>query len=88
VAKSTGIVVAAGALSLTDLVLTDYDPSKALRLGVGTVLAALVSAGLDKVVPGFGTGAAVVLLAAVVLTSGPRIVDQLWKPTTGMGRKP
>lgn len=78
-ASSTGIVVTAGALSLTDLALTGWKPGPGLRISVATVLAALISSGLDRVIPGLGTGLGVVLLAGVLLTSGPRIVDHLSK---------
>jgi hypothetical protein len=87
-ASSTGIVVSAGALSLTDLVLSGWDPAQGIRLSVATVLAALVSSGLDRVIPGLGTGLGVVLLAGVILTSGPRIVDHLAGPAKqGLGSK-
>jgi hypothetical protein len=76
-ASSTGIVVTAGALSLTDAVLTGWTAKTGLRVTVATVLAALVSSGLDRVIPGLGTGLGCVLLAGVVLTSGPRIADKL-----------
>lgn len=77
-ASSTGLVVAAGALSMADLVLSDeYKPETGIRITVGTVLAAIVSSGLDRVLPGLGTGVGVVLLASVVLTSGPRIAAKM-----------
>lgn len=76
-ASSTGIVVAAGALSFGDLVLTGFTAANGIRISVATVLAAFVSAGLDRVIPGLGTGLAAVLLAGVILTSGPRIVSKL-----------
>lgn len=72
-AKSTGIVVTAGGVSMVDLIMTGYDSRKALRIGVATIAAALISAGLDKVLPGFGTGAAAILLLSVLLKSGPAI---------------
>lgn len=88
-ASSTGIVVTAGVMSFTDLVLTGYQPDQGIRITVATVLAALVSSGLDRVIPGLGTGLGVVLLAGVILTSGPRIVDHLSGPAkTGFGSKP
>lgn len=77
-ARSTGIVLTAGALGAVDLILTGYQPDKFLKVSVGTVAAALISAGLDKVIPGFGTGAAAVLLATVLFTSGPRIVHAVF----------
>lgn len=88
-ASSTGIVVTAGALSLTDLILSGWQPDQGIRLSVATVLAALISSGLDRVIPGLGTGLGVVLLAGVILTSGPRIVDHLTGPAKqGFGSKP
>lgn len=77
-AVSTGIVVTAGAFGMTDLILNDWDPIKALRLGVGTVAAAYVSAGLDKVLDGWGTGLAILLLVGAILTNGPKIVNKLF----------
>lgn len=79
-ARSTGIVLAAGGLAALDLITGPYEPDKMLRTLVGTIGAALVSAGLDKVVPGFGTGAATLLLVAVVLDSGPRVSQRLFPP--------
>lgn len=88
-ASSTGIVVTAGVLSLTDLVLESWKPDQGIRISVATVIAALVSSGLDRVIPGLGTGLGVVLLAGVILTSGPRIVDHLAGPAKqGFGSKP
>lgn len=86
-ASSTGIVVTAGALSLADLVLTGWEPTSGLRITVATVIAALVSSGLDRLAPGLGTGLGAVLLAGVILTSGPRIVDKMTPHTTGLGSK-
>lgn len=69
-ANSTAIVLTAGALSMGDLILTGWDTRKGVVIGVGTVAAAYVSAGLDKLIPGLGTGLAVVLVLGVVLTKG------------------
>lgn len=77
-AASTGIVITAGGLSLLDLIVTDWQPAQGLRISVATVAAAYVSAGLDKVVPGLGTGLAVLLVMGVILRSGPRIAGKLW----------
>lgn len=79
-ASSTGIVVSAGALSLADLVLEGWKPDQGVPIAVATVLAALISSGLDRIIPGLGTGLGVILLAGVILTSGPRIVAHLNKP--------
>lgn len=82
--SSTGIVVTAGALSLTDLILSGWNAQQGVRITVATVLAALVSAGLDRLIPGLGTGLGAVLLAGVLLTSGPRIASKI-SPATGVG---
>lgn len=92
-AKSTGIVVAAGAFALGDVILNDqYTPALAIRLTVGTVAAAFAAAGLDKVVPGFGTGVGVVLLVGAILGNGPRIASKLFPAgvgaTAGLGTAP
>lgn len=78
---STGLVVTAGALVLVDKLLDPkpLKPADALKGAVATVIAAYVSAGLDKIAPGFGTGAAVVLVVGVVLRVGPRIGDRIMK---------
>lgn len=83
-AASTGIVVTAGALALADVALSDtgWDPHTGLRIGVATVVAAFISAGGDKVAPGFGTGLGVVLLFSAVMGNGPKIANKLfqWAP--------
>lgn len=76
-ATSTGIVVTAGGVSAIDLILTGYNSASMVRITVATVASALVSAGLDKVVPGLGTGGAVILLLAVLLKSGPVIAKKI-----------
>lgn len=79
-AASTGIVVTAGALVLVDDLVSDqWQTPRALKTAVATVLAAYVSAGLDKVAPGLGTGLAVLLLVGVVYKSGPRISQRILK---------
>lgn len=80
-AASTALVATAGALAAVDNIMGTPDPQVLLRVAVGTVGAALVSAGLDKAVPGLGTGAAVLLLLAVVLDAAPRISRAI-QPTT------
>jgi hypothetical protein len=78
-AASTGFVVTAGALVLIDDLVNDkWETPKALRVSVATVLAAYVSAGIDKVIPGLGTGLSVVLVAGVVLSSGGRILNKIF----------
>jgi hypothetical protein len=78
-AASTGFVVTAGALVLIDDLVSDkWQTPKALRVSVATVAAAYVSAGIDKVLPGLGTGLAVVLVAGVVLSSGARILGKIF----------
>lgn len=81
-AKSTGLVVTAGSLSALDLILSDYDNARMLRITGATIAAALVSAGLDKLVPGLGTGAAALLLMAVLIKSGPPIAEKIYPKGT------
>jgi hypothetical protein len=81
VAKSTGIVVTAGAISAIDLILDDYDNVKMLRITGATIAAALISAGLDKLVPNLGTGASALLLMAVLIKSGPPIAEKIYPAT-------
>lgn len=76
-AQSTGIVLAAGALTLADSVLSGLDTRKAVFIVAGTVGTAYVAAGLDKVLPGFGTGTAVLLLVAALYSHGPSISQKL-----------
>lgn len=90
-AASTGFVITAGALVLVkDLVTDHWETRKALRVGVASVLAAYVSAGLDKALPGFGTGLAVVLALGIALDAVPAIAEQLFAddPTTRAGSSP
>lgn len=77
-ARSTPIVLAAGAIGMTDLVLNAWDPVKALKLGIGVVLAAYVSAGLDTLLEGWGTGLAVLLLLYALVNNLPRIVKTMF----------
>lgn len=77
-AASTGFVITAGALVLMeDLVTDSWSNADALRTAVATVLAAYVSAGLDKALPGFGTGLSVLLVLGVAYKSGPPIMSRL-----------
>lgn len=88
-AASTGIVLTAGAFALGDMILTDgYSPEVALKLTVATVAAAFVSAGLDKVAAGLGTGLAVLLLLTAILGNGPKIADNLFPATGTAGIRP
>jgi dihydroxyacid dehydratase/phosphogluconate dehydratase len=86
VAKSTGLVVTAGAISALDLIMNDYDNTKMLRITGATVAAALVSAGLDKIVPGLGTGASALLVVAVLIRSGPSLANKIYPATKGLGK--
>lgn len=77
-AASTGFVVTAGVLTLTEDLVTDkWQTPKAVKVAVATVLAAYVSAGLDRALPGFGTGLAVILALTAALKSGPAILDRI-----------
>ncbi len=85
-AASTGFVVTAGALVLVDDMVSDtWSTPKALRVSVATVVAAYVSAGVDKVVPGLGTGLSIVLVAGVVLSSGARIMGKIFGESSNLG---
>lgn len=77
-AASTGIAVTAGAVSALDLILTDYNNTDMLRITVATIAAAFVAAGLDKAVPGLGTGSASLLLVGVLLRSGPTVANKIF----------
>lgn len=77
---STGLVITAGALVLgADLVTGKFEPVLALKTTVATVLAAFVGAGLDKVLPGFGTGLGVLLVLSVVYKRGPELSNNILK---------
>lgn len=86
-ARSTGIVVTAGGISALDLIMTDYTNQAMLRITGATIAAALVSAGIDKIAPGLGTGAAALLLVAVLLKSGPPIAEKIYPATQGFGAR-
>lgn len=73
-----GLTVTAGALVLTaDLLDGTWDNAKAVKTVVATVLAAYVGAGLDNVMPGFGTGLAVLLVLGVAYKDGPSIMTKI-----------
>jgi hypothetical protein len=79
-AASAGLVITAGALVLAaDLVAGTWEAPKALKTGVATVLAAYLSAGLDKALPGFGTGLGVLLVLGVVYKRGPELMNHILK---------
>lgn len=77
-AVSTGVVLTAGALTLTDKVIDGWDPAQALKITAATVIAAYVSAGLDKLIPNLGTGLAALLLMGALFQSGPRLAKKLF----------
>lgn len=84
-AASTGIILTAGALPIAEMVMSEgWQADRGIRLVAGTALAALAAAGLDKVIPGFGTGTAAVLLVASLYKYGPRLA-QATKELTGTG---
>lgn len=83
-AESTGLILAAGAFAMGDLILNDgWDPKVGVPLLVATVGAAYISAGLDKVLPGFGTGVAVVLLVSALLGNAPKLAEKLFPQSAG-----
>jgi len=78
VAIATGLIVTAGVLVLVEDLVTDkWTTPKAIKTTVATVLAAYVTAGLDKALPGFGTGLGVILVLGIALKSGPAIMDKI-----------
>lgn len=77
-AIATGLIVTAGVLVLVEDLVTDkWTTPKAIKTTVATVLAAYVTAGLDKALPGFGTGLGVILVLGIALKSGPAIMDKI-----------
>lgn len=90
-AASTSIMLTAGGIAALDMILTapgGWSPERGLPILVGTVGGAFISAGLDRAVPGFGTGIAVVLLVGVLLTSGPKIFEKVNPSRAGFGSAP
>lgn len=78
-AASTPLVLTAGALVITTDLLSDkWDTAKETRNAVATVVACFVSAGLDKVLPGFGTGLAVILVVGVAIKAAPPLMDKVF----------
>lgn len=77
-AKSTPIVLSAGAITLGHALVVDRaEPRDLLITTVAVGLAAVVSAGLDAVAPGLGTGMAAVMLTVAVLTYGVPLAQKL-----------
>lgn len=76
-ARSTGIVLAAGGIVLADQALGGWDAAKGVKTFAATVLATFAAGALDAVIPGLGTGTAVVLLVGVVLHTGPSLLGRL-----------
>lgn len=81
-AASTGIVVTAGSISLLDEILTDRRSPVLLRISVATAAAAFLAAGLDKAIPGLGTGTAALLLLGVLIRSGPTVAEKVFPGST------
>lgn len=81
-AASTGYILTAGAIVLADkAVNTDphkkINPADYLYPSAAIFAAAVLAAGLDKAIPGLGTGTALVLLVGVVLTKGADVISHL-----------
>lgn len=79
-AKSTPYVLSAGAITLAHGLVVDKREARDLlvtTLAVG--LAAVVSAALDAVLPGLGTGVSVLMLTVTALTLGPDLATRLAK---------
>jgi hypothetical protein len=75
VADSTPYVLVAGGIVFADRLLNKGTPD--LVVAASTGAAALVTAGLDVLVPGLGKGAAVLLVLGAMLTSGPAVINAL-----------
>lgn len=76
---STGLCITAGGLVLvSDLVGGTWKADKEIRNTVATVVAAFVSAGLDQILPGFGTSLAVILVVGVAIKYAPPILNKLF----------
>ena len=86
-ASSTGIILAAGGITLADLALSGWEPGRGVKILAATVVAAFLAGGLDAAIPGLGTGSAVVLLVAVVYKSGPSLLAHLDLASTVKGAK-
>lgn len=76
-ARSTGLVLAAGGITLADQALGGWEAAKGVKTLAATVLAAFAAGALDVVIPGLGTGSAVLLLVVVVLRTGPSVLGRL-----------
>lgn len=76
-ADSTPYVLAAGGVIFANRLLAGQTPDRLLLIGAGTAAAALVTAGLDVVLPGFGKGLGVLLVLGAVLREGPDLITRL-----------
>jgi len=76
---STGFVVAAGGLVITyDLLVGPWNPPQEIKRGLATVVAAIVSYGVDRVIPGLGTGLAVILALTAAVKVGPPLLTKVF----------
>lgn len=80
-AASTAYVLAAGGMVLADRMLTHKKID--VPVAVATGAAALVTAGIDKAIPGLGVSLGVLMVVAAALSSGVRVVEAIAK--TGGG---
>lgn len=69
-AESTPYVLAAGGLVAANKLFVQSDPLTSVRIGVATVIAAVATAGIDKVMPGMGVGLGILMVAVAILTNG------------------
>ncbi len=84
-AKSTGLVIAVGAISATDqILLKDGSPAAVIPIALATGIAAILLAGLEKISPPLAVGIAAIALITELATSG--FVDDVIS-TTGLGKK-
>lgn len=76
---AAGLVVTTGALVLTsDLVNGGWQTQKEVKRAVATVVGAIVAVGLDKAVPGLGTGLGVILVLTAAIKVGPPLLNKMF----------
>ncbi len=78
-AASTGFVITAGGLVIAnDLIVGPWDGPKEVKRAIATVIAAFASAGIDRVIPGLGTGLAVILALTAAVKVGPPLLAKVF----------
>lgn len=76
---AVGFVVTAGGLVIAnDLINGPWEAAKEVKRAVATIIAAFVSVGIDKVLPGLGTGMAVILAVTAAVKVGPPLLNKVF----------